>query len=278
MNPLSPVIEPFVAAIVQLQCSSDSARNWKVANRLIREAAAAGATLVATPENTTYLGPHTQKVTLAEPVDGPTHARFGLLAKELGICLLIGSVAEIAKGEQSRCHNTSLLFGPDGTLISTYRKVHNFDVDIEDGVRFKESDTIAPGSETVVADSPCGRIGMSICYDLRFPELYRKLVDDGAQILTVPSAFTQKTGRAHWHVLLRARAIENQAWVLAPGQVGLHDDNGLMQSYGHSLIINPWGEIVAEIQDGEGYCIATIDLNDVSRIRASMPVQDHRRF
>lgn len=278
MNPLSPVIEPFVAAIVQLQCSSDSPRNWKVANRLIREAAAAGATLVVTPENTTYLGPHTQKVALAEPVDGPTHARFGLLAKELGICLLIGSVAEIAKGEQSRCHNTSLLFGPDGTLISTYRKVHNFDVDIEDGVRFKESDTIAPGSETVVADSPCGRIGMSICYDLRFPELYRKLVDDGAQILTVPSAFTQKTGHAHWHVLLRARAIENQAWVLAPGQVGLHDDNGLMQSYGHSLIINPWGEIVAEIQDGEGYCIATIDLNDVNRIRASMPVQDHRRF
>jgi deaminated glutathione amidase len=276
MSPLAS--ESFIAAIVQLQCNSDSERNWNAADRLIRDAAAAGATLVVTPENTTFLGPHAQKVALAEPVDGPTHARFGLLAKELGICLLVGSVAEIAEGENNRCHNTSLLFGPDGSLISTYRKVHLFDVDVEDGVRFKESDTVAPGSDIVVANSPVGRIGMSICYDLRFPEFYRKLVDGGAQILTVPSAFTQKTGTAHWHVLLRARAIENQAWILAPGQVGLHDDDGLRHSYGHSLIINPWGEIVAEIQDGEGYCTADIDLNQVTRIRTSMPVQDHRRF
>lgn len=276
MSPLAS--ESFIAAIVQLQCNSDSERNWSAADRLIRDAAAAGATLVVTPENTTFLGPHAQKVALAEPVDGPTHARFGLLAKELGICLLVGSVAEIAEGENNRCHNTSLLFGPDGSLISTYRKVHLFDVDVEDGVRFKESDTVAPGSDIVVANSPVGRIGMSICYDLRFPEFYRKLVDGGAQILTVPSAFTQKTGTAHWHVLLRARAIENQAWILAPGQVGLHDDDGLRHSYGHSLIINPWGEIVAEIQDGEGYCIADIDLNQVTRIRTSMPVQNHRRF
>jgi predicted amidohydrolase len=234
----------FKTAIVQLQCNSDSQRNWVAANRWIREAAAAGASLVVTPENTT----------------------------------LVGSVAEIAEGEVNRCHNTSLLFGPDGALLSTYRKVHLFDVDVEDGVRFKESDTIAPGDRTVVADSPCGKIGMSICYDLRFPEFYRRLVEAGAQILTVPSAFTQKTGEAHWHILLRARAIENQAWVIAPGQVGHHDDDGLRHSYGHSLIINPWGEIVAEIPQGEGFSVAEIDLEQVERVRGSMPVGAHRRF
>ena len=170
------------------------------------------------------------------------------------------------------------MFGPDGSLLSSYRKVHLFDVDVEDGVRFKESDTIAPGSETVVSDSPCGRIGMSICYDLRFPELYRRLVEQGAQILAVPSAFTQKTGSAHWHILLQARAIETQAWVLAPGQVGFHDDEGLRHSYGHSLIVNPWGEVIGEVPTGEGYCIASIDLQEVERIRSSMPVQEHRRF
>ncbi len=235
------------AACIQLQCTSDADRNWKTCERLVREAAAAGAQLVVTPENTTFLGPHAQKVALAEPLDGPTHTRFGELAQSLQITLLVGSVAESAEGEASRCHNTSLLFGPDGQLLSHYRKVHLFDVDVEDGVRFKESDTIAPGDTTVVTDSPCGRIGMSICYDLRFPELYRRLVEDGAQILTVPSAFTQKTGSAHWHILLQARAIENQAWVLAPGQVGHHDDEGLRHSYGHSLIVSPRGEILSEV-------------------------------
>ena len=266
------------AACIQLQCNSDSARNWAVCSRLVREAAEAGAQLIVTPENTTFLGPHAQKVALAEPLEGPSHLRFGELAQELGVTLLVGSVAEIAEGETSRCHNTSLLFGPDGSMLSYYRKVHLFDVDVEDGVRFKESDTIAPGGETVVAESPCGKIGMSICYDLRFPELYRRLVEGGAQVLTVPSAFTQKTGSAHWHVLLRARAIETQAWVLAPGQVGLHDDDGLRHSYGHSIIVNPWGEVVAEIEEGEGWCMATLDLDEVDRVRKSMPVQKHRRF
>ena len=272
---MHPIIR---AACVQLQCNSDSDRNWEACSRLVREAAAAGAQLIATPENTTFLGPHAQKVALAEPLDGPSHTRFADLARELQITLLVGSVAEVAAGESQRCHNTSLLFGPDGSQLSFYRKVHLFDVDVEDGVRFKESDTIAPGSETVVSDSPCGRIGMSICYDLRFPEFYRRLVEDGAQILAVPSAFTQKTGSAHWHVLLRARAIENQAWVLAPGQVGHHDDEGLRHSYGHSMIVSPWGEIVAEVQEGEGWCIADLDLEAVTRVRKSMPVQEHRRF
>ena len=268
----------FKAACIQLQCTSDSERNWRSCETLVRDAAGAGATLIVTPENTTFLGPHAQKVALAESIDGPTNRRLAELARELEITLLVGSVAEIAEGEPNRCHNTSLLFGPDGSLLSSYRKVHLFDVDVEDGVRFKESDTIAPGSETVVSDSPCGRIGMSICYDLRFPELYRRLVEQGAQILAVPSAFTQKTGSAHWHILLQARAIETQAWVLAPGQVGFHDDEGLRHSYGHSLIVNPWGEVIGEVPTGEGYCIASIDLQEVERIRSSMPVQEHRRF
>lgn len=266
------------AACIQLQCNSDSNRNWEACSRLVREAAAAGAELIVTPENTTFLGPHAQKVALAEPLDGPSHRRFADLARELKITLLVGSVAEIAEGETNRCHNTSLLFGPDGSRLAWYRKVHLFDVDVEDGVRFKESDTIAPGDQTVVSDSPCGRIGMSICYDLRFPEFYRRLVEDGAQILTVPSAFTQKTGSAHWHVLLRARAIENQAWVLAPGQVGHHDDEGLRHSFGHSMIVSPWGEILAELPEREGWCMAELDLGEVDRVRKSMPVHEHRRF
>lgn len=268
----------FKAAVIQLQCTSDSHRNWTTVEGLIRSAAQEGATLIATPENTTFLGPHHEKVALAEPTDGPTHQAFYRLAAELGVTLLVGSVAEEAPGEEGRCYNTSLVIDPQGELIASYRKIHLFDVDVEDGVRFKESETICPGDEAIVAPTPCGALGLSICYDLRFPELYRKLVEQGAEILTIPSAFTQKTGEAHWHILLRARAIENQAWVLAPGQVGHHDDEGLRHSYGHSMIINPWGEIVAEIPQGEGYCIATIDLSQVQRVRNSMPVAQHRRF
>jgi predicted amidohydrolase len=234
--------------------------------------------LVATPEATTYLGPHARKVLLAEPVDGPTHRRFGDLASELGITLLIGSVAEQASNEPSRCHNTSLLFGPDGALIAHYRKLHLFDVDVPDGVRFQESATCAPGNEVVVAQTCLGALGLTICYDLRFPELYRTLVDRGAQMIAVPSAFTLMTGKDHWHTLLRARAIETQCWVLAPGQWGSHDDKGLRRSYGHSVIIDPWGTVVAECGDGEGLCLAEIDLDRCADIRRAIPVQHHRRL
>lgn len=268
----------FIAACIQLQCSSDIERNWRVCETLIREAAGEGATLIATPENTTFLGPHEQKVRLAEDLRGPTQKRFAELAGELRITLLVGSIAEVAETESNRCHNTSLLFDTDGSLISSYRKIHLFDVDVADGVRFKESDTIAPGDTPVVAQTACGQIGMSICYDLRFPELYRTLVDKGAEILAIPSAFTKKTGEAHWHTLIKARAIENQAWVLAPGQFGHHDDAGLRHSYGHSMIVNPWGEIVAEISSGEGFCLAEVDLEEVARVRASMPLSAHRRI
>lgn len=237
-----------------------------------------GCSLVATPEATTYLGPHDKKVELAEQVDGPTHRRLARLAEELGIHLLIGSVAERAEGDQRRCHNTSLLFGPAGELIASYRKMHLFDVDIPGGVSFAESRTCARGSELVVASTSLGEIGLSICYDLRFPELYRALLDRGAQILTVPSAFTLMTGKDHWHVLLRARAIETQCYVLAPGQWGAHDDEGLRRSYGHSVIIDPWGTVVAECSDGEGLCVAEIDLDRVASVRRSMPLSQHRQL
>ena len=156
--------------------------------------------------------------------------------------------------------------------------MHLFDVDLaaSGGVRFKESDTTGRGQDLVVADTPVGRIGMSICFDLRFPEMYRALCDQGATILTVPSAFTLMTGKDHWHTLLRARAIENQAWVIAPGQWGPHDDEGLRMSYGHSLIVDPWGTVVAECGDGEGFCLAEMDTDRVGRIRQQIPMNTNR--
>lgn len=268
---------PLLAACVQLQGSSDVARNLEVSERLIRRAAAAGAQLIATPEATTYLGPHDRKVALAEPVYGPTHRRFGALAAELGVTLLVGSVAEAAPEHPGRTYNTSLLFGPEGTLLATYRKLHLFDVDIPGGVRFQESATTVAGDAVVVAQTAHATLGLSVCYDLRFPELYRQLVDRGATVLAVPSAFTLMTGKDHWHTLLRARAIETQCFVLAPAQWGRHDDEGLRQSYGHSLIIDPWGTVLAECGDGEGLALAELDLDRVRRVREAIPLAGHRR-
>jgi len=273
-----------LAAVIQLNGSSDIERNLAVSAELIRAAAKAGATFVATPEATTYLGPHREKVQLAEPVDGPLHTRYGALARELGIDLLVGSVAERGPDEgpdgPARSYNTSLLFDSQGTLTASYRKLHLFDVDLEaaGGVRFFESERTIAGDDVVVADTSVGRLGLSICYDLRFPALYRRLVTQGATLLAVPSAFTLMTGKDHWEVLLRARAIECQAWVLAPAQWGPHDDEGLRRSYGHACIIDPWGTVVAQCGDGEGYCLAPIVPGRVADIRSRMPVQSHRRL
>jgi predicted amidohydrolase len=268
---------PLIAA-VQLTCTADIDRNLATAETLIRRAAGYGATFVATPEATDYLGPHSKKVAIAEPLGGPTHLRLGALAAELNITLLIGSVAE--RFDEQRTYNTSLLFGPDGQLIAHYRKMHLFDVDLASagGVSFRESDRTVPGEDLVVAETPAGRIGLSICYDLRFGELYRELTARGAQLLAVPSAFTMMTGKDHWHVLLRARAVENQAWVIAPGQCGEHGDGGLRHSYGHSLIVDPWGRVAAECGDAEGICLAELDLSQADDLRARIPMADHRRL
>ena len=268
----------FLAAVIQLNSTSDQEDNLRVAEKLIREAAAEEASLIVTPENTNFLGPHEEKVRRAEPLDGPTCSSFSSLAGELGVTLLLGSFNEIGPDE-NHCYNTSVLFGPDGAILATYRKIHLFDIDLSDDVRFVESATIAPGEEIVVCDLPAGTgLGMSICYDLRFGELYRRLVEQGAQIIAIPSAFTERTGRDHWRPLLQARAIETQCWVLAAAQTGRHDDDGLRQSHGHSMILDPWGKIVTEVEQGVGFAVAEIDLEQVDRVRRSMPVSQHRRL
>jgi predicted amidohydrolase len=201
----------FLAAVVQLNCTSDEKANWESASGLIERAAGHGARFVATPENTNYLGPHAEKVRRAEPLDGPTCERFAGLARGLGIHLLLGSFNE-KSDEASRCYNTSVLFSPEGAILAVYRKIHLYDVNVPGGANFAESATCKPGDAVVVAATPLGPIGMTICYDLRFPELYRKLVDGGAEIITIPSAFTLATGKDHWEPLLRARAIETQCY------------------------------------------------------------------
>ena len=266
----------FLAAVCQMTSTSDAEANLAQAEALVRGAAARGAALVATPENTNYLGPHAEKVRRAEPLDGPTCARFAALAAELRVHLLLGSFNEKAP-ERGRCFNSSVLFGPRGERLGVYRKLHLFDVDVPGGVSFRESDSVAPGSEVVVVESPIARLGLSICYDLRFGELYRALVGRGAEVLTIPSAFTAATGKAHWEVLVRARAIECQAYVLAPGQVGRHDDGGLRESHGQSMIVDPWGQVLAQVPDGVGIAVAEIDLARVARVRSAIPVARHRR-
>lgn len=267
----------FLAAALQLTSTSDEQANWEIAAALIERAARSGARFVATPENTNYLGPHEEKVRRAEPLDGPTCRRFGELARKLGIHLLLGSYNE-KSGDAARCYNTSVFFGPEGGVLATYRKIHLFDVDVPNGVRFAESATCLPGAGTSVVATPLGRFGLSICYDLRFGELYRRLVEEGAEIVMIPSAFTLATGKDHWEPLVRARAIETQCYVLAPAQQGKHDDGGLAQTWGHAMIVDPWGIPVATASEGPGLALAEIDLERVAKIRQAIPVARHRRL
>ena len=267
----------FLTAVVQLSSTSDSGRNLEQAEHWIRQAAVAGADLVVTPENTNYLGPHTEKVRLAESLEGPTVGFFASLAAELKLHLLVGSFNELSP-DPMRCFNTSVLLDPRGQVVGTYRKIHLFDVDISPEVSFVESRTVQPGTSLSVIQTPFGKLGLSICYDLRFGELYRALVERGAELITIPSAFTKPTGEAHWEILVRARAIESQAWVLAAGQVGHHDDGGLRESFGHSMIVDPWGQVVADVPGGPGMAVAEVDLEQTHEVRRSIPIQAHRRL
>jgi predicted amidohydrolase len=265
----------ILATVVQLTSTADEEANLAVAEDLIRGAAALGARLVATPENTNFLGPAKEKARRAQTLEGPVCTFFAEMARHLEIHLLLGSFNERA-ADRSRCYNTSVLFGPDGERLAVYRKIHLFDVDIADGVRFAESDSVIPGNEIVVVETSLGKMGLSICYDLRFPELYRRLRSDGAEILCIPSAFTLKTGKDHWEPLIRARAIENQCYVLAPAQQGKHDDEGLRETWGHAMIVDPWGHVVARASDGPGLALAEVDLDRVRQVRGGMPVEEHR--
>jgi len=274
-------------AAVQMTSGEDVDANLERSRELVREAATAGALIVGLPENFAYLGNRNDhKLAIAErlpPVGvdqhndiGPILGAMRALALKAGVWLLLGGFPEKSDDQPDHIRNTSVLLNPEGTISAIYRKMHLFDVDVPGGKRFRESDTVAPGSEVVVAPTPWGGLGLSICYDLRFPELYRAHAAKGARIVAVPSAFTLETGKDHWHVLLRARAIENQVYVMAPAQVGAHGPT--RRSYGHALVVDPWGVIVAECGGEEGFALARLDFAYQDKVREALPVLDHRRL
>ncbi|BAL86346.1 putative carbon-nitrogen hydrolase [Actinoplanes missouriensis 431] len=261
-------------AVCQLNSRDDRARNLAVARSLLERAAEGGAELAVLPEYVDFLGRSTD-VPKPEPVDGEFGAFFATAARELGIWVHAGSFHEIGP-DQDRTYNTSLVFAPDGTLAATYRKIHLYDVEIAGRVSYQESRTVAPGAETVVTAVNDIPVGLSICYDLRFPELYRSLAVAGAKVLVVPAAFMMHTGRDHWEVLLRARAIENQCYVLAAGQLGDHEPG--RTCFGRSMIIDPWGTVLAQAPDTVGVVIADLDLERLETIRAELPSLANRRL
>ena len=262
------------AAAVQLTSTADRGRNLATADRLTREAAAQGAELVLLPEKWANLGTPEDTAKGAEPFDGPALRWAGETAKELGIDLVAGSIAERVEGAE-RGSNTSVHFGPDGEAQAVYRKIHMFDVEVG-GRTYKESEHEAPGEEVVLSGAADGtKLGMSVCYDLRFPELYRILAVRGARILLVPAAFTLATTREHWEVLLRARAIEDQAFVVAANQVGEHAKG--FRSGGRSMIVDPWGVVLAQAPDAETVIVADLDLARQEEIRRTMPSLANRR-
>ena len=280
----------LTVACVQMNTRDDTAANLRSAAALVEAAAGAGARLIALPETWLYKGRSAGIRASAEAADGPGNAALAQLAARFGVYVLAGSVYEPA-GADGRVYNSSALFGPDGGLLAVYRKIHLFDVVAGETV-YRESEDVCAGDEVVTVSIDAGAarshhgetapsatapvtLGLSICYDLRFPELYRSLALMGAQVLCVPSAFTALTGAAHWEVLLRARAVENGCFVVAPGQVGEHLPG--RACFGHSMIVDPWGEVLAELPDGVGYCLAEIDLGRVAAVRAQIPSLQNRR-
>ena len=264
----------FTAACVQLSSGAEPAENIATASTLIRRAAESGAELVMTPETSDMIAPRRVAFEIAQ--DEAEHAAlaaFRALAAELGIWLLAGSLV-VRIGPQ-RLANRSLLIGPDGALAARYDKIHMFDVEIPDGQSYRESQAYRAGEEAVLAALPWGGLGMTVCYDLRFPHLARALAQAGADFLSFPSAFTRFTGQAHWHLLLRARAIETGCFVFAPAQCGEHHAG--RQTYGHSLIVAPWGEILAEAGEAPGVVTARIDTAKVAEARAMIPSLHHDR-
>jgi deaminated glutathione amidase len=265
----------FRAALVQLRSGRGVDANLQSAEALIRRAAQAGAVYVQTPENTAIMELRPDRLLEAAETEETSVplARFRALAAELGIFLHIGSLA--IKLDQTRIANRSYLIEPDGGVAARYDKLHLFDVDLAGGESYRESQNVRPGTGAVLADLPFGRLGLSICYDLRFPQLYRALAIAGAEFIAVPAAFTRQTGEAHWHVLIRARAIETGAFVLAATQGGLHE-NG-RATFGHSLIVSPWGEVLAEGGEAPGIIFADLDLAASTEARARIPALKHSR-
>jgi predicted amidohydrolase len=267
----------FKAACVQVCAGPEIEPNLRAAGELIRRARDAGADFIATPENVSLIVQGRRKVLerVKTEAEHPGIPFFADLARETGAWLLAGSLGILL--EEGRVANRSYLFDGQGRIIATYDKIHMFDVDLKDGESYRESSTFRPGERAVVAKTPWGGMGLSICYDIRFPHLHRALAQAGASILTAPAAFTVPTGRAHWHVLLRARAIETGCFMIAPAQTGTHDEG--RRTYGHSLIVSPWGEVLADAGEEVGFTVAELDMGRVEEARRMVPALTHdRRF
>jgi predicted amidohydrolase len=260
-------------AVIQLDAGTDPEANVADAARLADQAAADGARLIALPEYLQFRGSDDGYRASARPIPGPFSDAFAAVARERKVWILAGSLAE--SGPQIKPFNTSILLNPQGQIAATYRKIHLFDVAIENGPADRESDRVTPGDRAVMADVEGTRIGLSICYDLRFPELYRALAGAGAEILAVPANFLERTGRDHWEVLLRARAIENAAFVIAPAQVGGAPG---FPAHGRSMIVDPWGTVLAQAPDEVSIIHATLDLDRVASIRRQIPVLVNRKM
>ncbi|HJU17517.1 MAG TPA: carbon-nitrogen hydrolase family protein [Stellaceae bacterium] len=272
---------PFTAACIQFTAGPDPGPNIRTVSDMIRRARDDGADLVMTPEVSNFIAAgRSRRDTARREAEDPALAAFRDLARETGVWLLAGSLVIDLSGEpgtegETRLANRSFLIDPEGAIAARYDKIHMFDVDLAGGESYRESSAYRPGNRTVVASLPWGRLGMTVCYDLRFPQLYRALAKAGADFLTIPSVFTVPTGRAHWHVLLRARAIETGCFVFAPAQWGEHA--GGRKSYGHSLIVDPWGEVLAEGGEGVGIVSARIDPARVAEVRHMVPSLGHDR-
>jgi len=266
-------------ALIQTRTPASAAAGFAHVEPLIREAAAGGARLILTPEGTNFLIQDRERRAAALETQDRDEAVLKLrdLARDLGVWLLIGS-AIVRSGHEGddRAANRSLLIDDGGEVVATYDKLHVFDVDLPTGERWRESASVRPGEDAVVADTPWGRLGLSICYDIRFPQLYRALAKAGAAMIAVPAAFTVPTGEAHWETLLRARAIETGSYVLAPAQAGTHEDG--RRTWGRSTVVAPWGEVIAKLDHDEpGVLFATLDLDAVARARAAVPQMSHDR-
>jgi predicted amidohydrolase len=262
---------------VQMRSTDDLGKNLDICRQLTTEAAAQGAHLVVLPECFSFLGrsegDKMRIVEALEPGIGPVMTTLRDLATKHGIWIVGGGTPEVVPGDPKRAYNTAVVVDPRGELASHYRKIHLFDIDLP-GTTLRESDSTVRGQDVSAVEIDGARVGLSICYDLRFPELYRRLVRDlGAQVLLVPAAFTATTGAAHWHLLLRARAVEDQAWVVAAAQWGRHNEK--RESYGHTMIVDPWGTVVAEQPQGDGVVVATIDGATVDKRRTQMPCLRH---
>lgn len=264
----------LIAAAIQMTSTEDKAANIDTAVRLLDHAAERGARIAALPETFNCLGDPKAMIESAETIPGPSTEELCHVARRHKMYIVGGSLFEKTAGRRKAC-NTSVAISPEGQIIGIYRKMHLFDAVVPGGHVHRESDFTIPGDEIVVLETRCCPIGLSICYDLRFPELYRSLADGDAKIVFVPAAFTASTGKDHWEVLLRARAIENQVFIVAPNQFGEHP--GGKRSYGRSMIVDPWGTVLAKAPDAEHVVTAELELGFLDSVRGNMPVHDHRR-